>query len=72
MERAPKDAGGENRGHGGRLKDGAEGGEGERWSRRGATGTRACQKAPTPTVRGQERMQLLGWLDGRWQFNQTT
>ena len=48
-----KDAGGENRGHGGRLKDGAGGMEGERWSRRGPMGTLVCKRPHTPTEGGQ-------------------
>ena len=45
----PKDAGGENRGHGGRLKDGAAGTEGEgrdgQGEGGGPMGTRSCSCA---------------------------
>ena len=47
----PKDAGGENRGHGGRLKDGAAGMEGERRGGQGEEGAgRANGDALAPRV----------------------
>ena len=68
----PKDAGGENRGHGGRLKDGAAGMEGERRGGQGEGGKRgegqwgrarsSCAKGP-PHPRTEVTGGCYNWDD---------